>query len=167
MSAAYFRTQILEMDAEAGGFRTLLVGDPKELLNDSMAELHSEITKIYEKLSAGLDENATIEAGEKVIEGVLEKRNIMHILPKCNMNLEIVFIVMRNSQNRDSSLQHDNKKDNFGPENRIRTKKWTQMRHFDTFTIYRPQIAKTRAFSERASCTSLDTKQHPHPAGIS
>ncbi|QSS62723.1 hypothetical protein I7I51_02462 [Histoplasma capsulatum] len=114
MSAAYFRTQILEMDAEAGGFRTLLVGDPKELLNDSMAELHSEITKIYEKLSAGLDENATIEAGEKVIEGVLEKRNIMHILPKCNMNLEIVFIVMRNSQNRDSSLQHDNKKDNFG-----------------------------------------------------
>ncbi|EGC48510.1 conserved hypothetical protein [Histoplasma capsulatum var. duboisii H88] len=72
MSAAYFRTQILEMDAEAGGFRTLLVGDPKELINDSMAELHSEITKIYEKLSVGLDESATIEAGETVIEGALE-----------------------------------------------------------------------------------------------
>ncbi|KAG5301747.1 hypothetical protein I7I48_01864 [Histoplasma ohiense] len=63
---------LVEMDAGAGGFRTLLVGDPKELINDSMEELHSEIMKIYEKLSVGLDENAIIEAGETVIEGALE-----------------------------------------------------------------------------------------------
>ncbi|EEQ92117.1 hypothetical protein RJZ56_000786 [Blastomyces dermatitidis] len=64
---------LVTTDADAGTFRTHLVGTPKEHIDDAMMELHNEVTKkIYEKLSVGLDENAAIEAGETVIEGTLD-----------------------------------------------------------------------------------------------
>ncbi|KKZ57834.1 hypothetical protein EMCG_05585 [[Emmonsia] crescens] len=64
---------LVEMDADAGTFRTYLVGNAKEIIDDALVELHNEITKkVYEKLSVDLGEDAAIEAGMTVIEGTLD-----------------------------------------------------------------------------------------------
>ncbi|EEH04444.1 predicted protein [Histoplasma capsulatum G186AR] len=139
---------LVEMDAEAGGFRTLLVGDPKELINDSMAELHSEITKIYEKLSVGA-----------VVSNMIMRWMILEYLSPTILDIRIPALLAKQMQYRtlpwqsvswptkfsENSLQSSHERvfqtafravGDFPqrityqqPENRIGTEKWTQMRH--------------------------------------
>lgn len=64
---------LVEVDSATGSFKTHLVGNSRDTLEEALDCLHYEITKVvYGKLSEGLGEDAPIEAGQNTIEGVLQ-----------------------------------------------------------------------------------------------
>lgn len=64
---------LVEVDPDGSTFKTLLVGDARNGLEEALEVLHVMTRKkIYEKVSETLEENSVIESGENVIEGSLE-----------------------------------------------------------------------------------------------
>jgi hypothetical protein len=64
---------LVELDTEAGTYKTHLVGRATEDLQVAYEELHIEVRGlIYQKLSQGLEENAMIETGQTTLEGTLD-----------------------------------------------------------------------------------------------